>query len=705
MPLKHLTQKEMEARREKGLCFNCDEKFVKGHRCQRTQLHLIIGEEAEDDTGQEVQSVEEAVLEEEVHISVHALFGSSSFRTMRWLGQSRDMKSPFSLIRAVPTTSSTLSKAEQASQKQMDKSLQQIQQGYSVHLYSLERGSSEKGEVSPDLNSILTEFSDVFNEPKHLPPIRPCDHMIQLKPGSAPIQSSLEYLGHKIFDRGVSADPVKVVAMKNWPRPTNLKSLRGFLGLTGYYRRFVQNYGNICQPLTDVLIKDAFLWTETADQAFETLREAMASTPVLALPKHLDHLSLKYLLDQKTSTIMQQKWLTKLLGYDYEIMFKAGYDNKVADALSRLGDESNSSAATLTAVQTDWLTVLKQAWHTDENLKQLIADLMDDPTNHEGYTWANGLLTYKGRLVVGSEKDLRFLIMKCMAHPEDTLEWKRLIEGLRGLPASQGKSVILVVVDRLSKYVHFMALSHPYTALDVARVFLETVFKLHGMPTSIVSDRDVVFISSFWQELFRLQGTTLNLSTAYHPQTDGQTEVVNRCLECYLRCMIGDRPKAWVQWLSLAEWWFNTTYHSASHLTPYQVVYGQVPPSHIHYILGSSNIAAIDQWGQDRKATLRLLKEHLTQAQNRMKQQADKHRTERVFEVGGWVYLRLQPYKQTSLQVRSNVKLAPRFYGPFQVLKKIGHVVYHLNLPPHSKLHPVFHVSLLKKRLGTSVTA
>ena len=129
------------------------------------------------------------------------------------------------------------------------------------------------------------------------------------------------------------------------------------------------------------------------------------------------------------------------------------------------------------------------------------------------------------------------------------------------LPKSSGKQIIFVVVDRLSKYAHFMPLSHPYTALDVAQHFLDNVYKLHGLPNSIVSDRDKVFTSTFWQSLFSLLNVNLLMSTAYHPQTDGQTEVVNKCLKQYLRYMTGDRPKEWVKWLPLAEWWYNTSYH------------------------------------------------------------------------------------------------------------------------------------------------
>jgi transposase InsO family protein len=105
--------------------------------------------------------------------------------------------------------------------------------------------------------------------------------------------------------------------------------------------------------------------------------------------------------------------------------------------------------------------------------------------------------------------------------------------------------VILVVVDRLTKYAHFIALKHPYTAATVAKLFMENVVKIHGLPQSIVSDRDSVFLSAFWKQLFEVYKVDLKFSTAYHPQSDGQTERVNQCLEMYLRCLVQDSPKDW----------------------------------------------------------------------------------------------------------------------------------------------------------------
>lgn len=122
--------------------------------------------------------------------------------------------------------------------------------------------------------------------------------------------------------------------------------------------------------------------------------------------------------------------------------------------------------------------------------------------------------------------------------------WRHIsADFIDGLPLPSSKSVIFVVVDCLSKYGHFIPLPHPYTAQSVSRVFFENVFKLHGMPASIVSDRDPVFMSTFWRELFKLQGVKLQMCSSYHPQSDGQTEVLNRCLEKYLRCFACDQPK------------------------------------------------------------------------------------------------------------------------------------------------------------------
>jgi hypothetical protein len=117
---------------------------------------------------------------------------------------------------------------------------------------------------------------------------------------------------------------------------------------------------------------------------------------------------------------------------------------------------------------------------------------------------------------------------------------------IEALPKVHGKSVILTVVDWFSKYAHFIPLGHPYTSTSVARAFFNEIVCLHGLPESIVSDRDLVFTGHVWRDLFRLSGVTLKMSTAFHPQTDGQSEAVNKTVGMYLRCSTGDRPRAWL---------------------------------------------------------------------------------------------------------------------------------------------------------------
>lgn len=123
------------------------------------------------------------------------------------------------------------------------------------------------------------------------------------------------------------------------------------------------------------------------------------------------------------------------------------------------------------------------------------------------------------------------------------------LDFVEGFPPSAGKNCILVVVDRFSKYNHFIQLKHLFSALGVARLFMQHIYRLHGMPLSIISDRDPIFTSHLWQELFRLVGVSLKMSSTYHPQTDGTTEHVNQCIETFLRCFANAAPSKWLDWI------------------------------------------------------------------------------------------------------------------------------------------------------------
>lgn len=199
---------------------------------------------------------------------------------------------------------------------------------------------------------------------------------------------------------------------------------------------------------------------------------------------------------------------------------------------------------------------------------------------------------------------------------------------IEGLPLSQGKDTILVVVDRLTKYAHFLSLKHPFTAQGVADVFTREITKLHGIPTTIVSDLDKIFLSLFWKELFRLQGTALHHTTTYHPQSDGQSEVVNKCVESYLRCFITGKPKTWCRWLHWAEYWYNTSWHAATLYTPFQALYGRPPPH-----LTQTAVSSLEEQLLERDAVLDDLKFNLLRAQQQMKSYEDSKRRDISFEV------------------------------------------------------------------------
>jgi len=273
------------------------------------------------------------------------------------------------------------------------------------------------------------------------------------------------------------------------------------------------------------------------------------------------------------------------------------------------------------------------------------------------------------------------------------------------LPPSNGFTVILVVVDRYSKGVHLGALPTGFSAFKVATVFIDIICKHHGFPKSIVSDRDPVFLSAFWRELFWLCGTRLRLSTAYHPQSDGQTEVMNRFLKQYLRCFVHSQPSTWLRYLSLEEWCYNTSLHSSSGLTPFEVIYGKPPPSIPHYIPGLTNNEVVESLVESRQTMHAKLQKRLKKAQDSMKKYADARHEDITFSVGQWVYVKLCPNRQRSVAGVNHSKLSKRYFEPFKILARVGEVAYRLELPAEARIHPVFHCSLLRHYHGALPSA
>ncbi|CAA7054011.1 unnamed protein product [Microthlaspi erraticum] len=203
----------------------------------------------------------------------------------------------------------------------------------------------------------------------------------------------VEYLGHYIEAKGISTDPSKVKAVNEWPVPKNIKQLRGFLGLAGYYRRFVRRFGTIARPLTALTKKDSFSWSPEGHFVIKT-----------------DQRSLKYLLEQRLNTPIQQQWLPKLLEFDYEIQYKQGKENLVADALSRMEGAEILNMA-MSVLECDFLQQIQAGYDSDLELKELIDELKVKPQARKHYSWTQNILRRKSKIVVPHTPLLRGKIL------------------------------------------------------------------------------------------------------------------------------------------------------------------------------------------------------------------------------------------------------------------------------------------------------
>ena len=280
-------------------------------------------------------------------------------------------------------------------------------------------------------------------------------------------------------------------------------------------------------------------------------------------------------------------------------------------------------------------------------------------------------------------------------------KWESIsMDFIVGLPTTnRGHDAIWVVVDRLTKMCRFIPTKTTVKTPELARLFVENIYKLYGLPSNIISDRDQKFNSHFWRAVFQRLDTMLNLSTADHPQTDGQTERVNQVLEDMLRAYVSKCQSNWEDYLPILEFAYNSSKHATTGFSPFMLMYGYQPRSPVLVGLANEKIQQVKDFLQDHFDMLKVARQNVRQAQDRYKHYADKHRRTVTFEVGDKVFLRV-PENSTSLKTGPVPKLSPRFCGPFTILKKVGSVAYKLDLPPHSRVHPVFHVSRLRKRLG-----
>ena len=622
------------------------------------------------------------------------------------------------------------------------------------------------------------------------------------------MQTEIPYLGHLVSEKGIRMDPEKIETIKEWPEIKSIKQLRAFLGLMGYYRKFMANFAHVASPLTSLLKKESMNeWKEEHEAAKQNLIKILTEAPLLqsldygkpfTVTTDASNIALGAVLSQgdkpvaflsksftdaernwgiydkeffavvyalqkwqhylqtsipftvitdnnaitaiKKQQVLQPKqarWIQFLGEFDLVIEHRPGKENKVADAISRRDIYGISTVDNLT-----WLDRIRQfsaklphqPWMTREddliyrinpkegtkrlyipgykNFKKLILEEIHQGLGggHMGYKktlekaarhfyWEKMPITVKKfvdscdtcqRIKSSTQKP--YGLLSPIPPPTDKFQTYSM-DFIGPLPITKkGYNAILVIVNTFTKATALEPINLTFGAKEIAKIFFKRIISRQGVPLKIISDRDPRFTGIFWQEIFKMLGTQVALSTAFHPQSDGLTERTNRTLETILRATVKGTQDNWDDLLPMAEFAINDSINEATQSTPFELMYGTNPRKPLDLNLESLAPAALD-FVKTMIDKISETRDHILRAQTSQKIQADKHRRDHTFQIGDKVMLST---KNLTLPSTHSRKLSPKWIGPFSIIARKHKNSFTLDLPDKYKFHPVFHVNLIK---------